>query len=144
MSSTKEIFRDDPQPHFIPRWTKAVEDEFGKLKQYQRKKNEETRANIMVHKIHDSTAHDEHILDFADYGECLVGEANFFKDRYEDWNKTKEARRCDRCSTLAGHQALIATSSVINLYRFKNTLYEHFEEKHPRLFKRWELRRETQ
>jgi len=141
MSSTKQIFRDDPQPHFIPRWTKEVKKELRTLKPYQRKSNEEEKANIMINKIHDSTTHDEQPLDFTSYSECLVGEGNFFKGRYEDWDETKEAKKCDRCSTLAGHQALIATSSLTNLYSFKDKLYTHFEENHKKLFKRWELRR---
>jgi len=141
MSETKQVFREDPQPHFIPRWTEGIKTELAGLKPYQKKRSSSVRSNIVIRNIHNKTYNDKQPLEYSDYEECLVGEGNFFKGRYEDWNETKEARHCDRCATLAGHQALFATSSLTNLYRFKDTLYTHFEEKHKKLYKRWELRR---
>jgi len=134
MSNTKQIFQEDQQPHFIPRWTKEIKDGLEGLKPYQKKKSSDARSNIIINRIKVNTCEDEQSLDYSSYQDCLVGEGNFFKGRYEDWDKTKEAKRCDRCATLAGHQALFATSSLTNLYRFKDTLYTHFEESHKKTF----------
>jgi len=137
----KQIF-EDPLPHFMTKWTRNV------LKQLEDPKIQELKTRTLGQKksvaqkitqnIEQKTLYNKVPLVYSDHGSCLVGEANMFSD---DYNESDYDKRCDRCSTLSGQQAFIATASKTNLFSFKNNLYKHFEEDHPKLYKEWEAKR---
>ena len=138
----KQIF-EDALPHFMPKWTRNVlrelEDPDIQALPSRTAGQKHEVATQVTDSIMERTQSNQRSLDYGQHGSCLVGEANMFTDDYDegaDYDK-----RCDRCSTLAGHQAFMATISKTNLFSFKNNLYKHFKEEHPELHQKWEAKK---
>ena len=127
---TKEIEQQpDPLGHFIPKWSNQIiqaNNEFG----------DGHNGEKMSWIVNNTDGK----LDYGDNNSCLVGEAHYFK-KVEYQTEMGESSSCRECNSLCGSPASNALDSKKNLKRFKQKLYNHLRDKHPKLFAKWEKRR---
>ncbi len=102
---------------FIPKWTDVVEG--GK-------------------KISNDYSVDNPHISLTTTNTCLVGEAYGLKPWKNNYTDKEGENYCDRCkhismgSGINGMSFVDATKNLKNLYIFKQGLYDHFMEAHPK------------
>lgn len=117
---------EDPHPHFMPEWTRAVIGIYKKrlfLFEPVAYSIDEAKKKI----------NQKYNLKWGSTNCCLVGEAHFKSNCYFE--------SCRACSQFSLHQSQQALLSVEHLYNFKKLLYEHLREQHPKIWQSWESKK---
>ena len=121
----------DPLKHFIPRWTFGI---IQAIKEYGDDDYKDKKMQFIREQSN-------YKLEYADGQFCLVGEGQLFRSSYESEQDILDAE-CETCSNLSGTPASHAVDSKEDLFNFKEELYTHFKDEHPKLYKTWENRKE--